>query len=74
MEDYPAPPAEGDPSILPLHVHCLFRLGVHLGELWRLSPLAEHLRAEGRFEFLLTAQPLNIPGAAGSPVNAVATT
>ena len=35
---------------------------------------AEHLRAEGRFEFLLTAQPPNIPGAAGSPVNAVATT
>ncbi|KKO83761.1 cyclase family protein [Corynebacterium otitidis] len=74
VENYPAPPSEGDPSILPLHVHCLFRLGIHLGELWRLSPLAEHLRAEGRFEFLLTAQPLNIPGAAGSPVNAVATT
>lgn len=58
---------------LPLHHHCLFRLGVQLGELWHLTPLARHLAAAGQTDFLLTAQPLNLPGASGSPLNPVAT-
>lgn len=57
----------------PLHDHCLFRLGVHLGEYWLLSPLAAWLRAQGRSSFLLTAPPLRLPGAVGSPVTPVAT-
>jgi hypothetical protein len=32
-------------SSLPLHEHCLFKLGVHLGELWLLADLAEWLDA-----------------------------
>ena len=31
---------------LPLHAHCLFRLGVYLGEIWYLSELADWLRAQ----------------------------
>ncbi|MBS0321991.1 MAG: cyclase family protein [Proteobacteria bacterium] len=58
---------------LPLHEHCLFKLGVHLGELWYLTELAHWLRAHGRSRFLLTAPPLRLPGAAGSPVTPVAT-
>lgn len=58
---------------VPLHVHCLFKLGVHLGELWYLSELNRWLRAHGRTRFLLTAPPLRLPGAAGSPVTPVAT-
>jgi kynurenine formamidase len=58
---------------LPLHEHCLFKLGIHLGELWYLSELAAALRAEKRSSFLLTAPPLRLPGAAGSPVTPVAT-
>ena len=27
-------------AALPLHEHCLFKLGVNLGELWHLTPLA----------------------------------
>ena len=58
---------------LPLHEHCLFKNGIHLGELWLLTPLAEWLRAAGRSHFLLTAPPLRLPGAAGSPVTPIAT-
>ncbi|RPI43695.1 MAG: cyclase family protein [Betaproteobacteria bacterium] len=58
---------------LPLHEHCLVKLGIHLGELWYLTELAAWLRAEGRSRFLLTAPPLRMPGAAGSPVTPVAT-
>jgi kynurenine formamidase len=58
---------------LPLHEHCLVKLGIHLGELWYLTELASWLRANGRSRFLLTAPPLRMPGAAGSPVTPVAT-
>ena len=58
---------------LPLHEHCLFKLGVHLGELWYLSELAQWLAAHDRNRFLLTAPPLRLPGAVGSPATPVAT-
>src|SRR5262249_29142662 len=60
-------------AALPLHEHCLFKLGVNLGELWLLSELADWLRAHGRSRFLLTAPPLRLPGAVGSPATPVAT-
>jgi len=58
---------------LPLHEHCLFKNGIHLGELWWLTPLAQWLRAHRRHRFLLTAPPLRLPGAAGSPATPIAT-
>jgi kynurenine formamidase len=58
---------------LPLHEHCLVKLGIHLGELWYLTELAAWLRKNKRSRFLLTAPPLRMPGAAGSPVTPVAT-
>jgi kynurenine formamidase len=60
-------------SYLPLHEHCLFKLGIPLGELWYLDELANWLRAHGRSRFLLTAPPLRLPGAVGSPVTPIAT-
>jgi kynurenine formamidase len=63
----------GQCAALPLHQHCLFRTGVNLGELWRLSELADWLRSNNRSRFLLTAPPLRLPGAVGSPVTPVAT-
>lgn len=60
-------------AFLPLHQHCLFKLGVNLGELWHLTPLADWLRAQGRHRFLLTAPPLRLPGAVGSPATPIAT-
>ncbi|MEB5964598.1 MULTISPECIES: cyclase family protein [Comamonas] len=58
---------------LPLHEHCLFKNGIHLGELWHLTPLARWLRQHGRYRFLLTAPPLRLPGAVGSPATPIAT-
>lgn len=60
-------------ALLPLHEHCLFKQGIHLGEIWHLTPLADWLRAHGRHRFLLTAPPLRLPGAVGSPATPVAT-
>ena len=59
--------------VLPLHEHCLFKVGVPLGELWHLSELAAWLRENGRSRFFLTAPPLRMPGAVGSPATPVAT-
>lgn len=58
---------------LPLHEHCLFKNGIHLGELWHLTPLARWLRENNRSRFLLTAPPLRLPGAVGSPATPIAT-
>jgi hypothetical protein len=64
---------DGCHALLPLHEKCLFKLGIHLGELWHLTPLATWLRVAKRSRFLLTAPPLYLPGAVGSPVNPIAT-
>jgi kynurenine formamidase len=58
---------------LPLHHLCLFKLGIPLGELWYLTELAGWLTRNKRNRFLLTAPPLRLPGAVGSPVTPVAT-
>ncbi|GAC1534827.1 MAG: cyclase family protein [Candidatus Velthaea sp.] len=64
--------AESRPA-LPLHAHCIFKLGMHLGELWYLSELNDWLRENNRNRFFLTAPPLRLPGAVGSPLTPVAT-
>jgi kynurenine formamidase len=73
VEGFSAEAMGGDSGLLPLHDHCLFKLGIHLGEWFWLKDLAEHLDSVGRHAFLLTAPPLRLPGAAGSPATGVAT-
>lgn len=73
VEAYPAREKDGPRPALPLHQLCLFKLGLPLAELWYLKDLAEYLRPRGRSRFLLTAPPLRLPGAVGSPVTPVAT-
>lgn len=74
VEGLPARPASRpEHAVMPLHHHCLFKLGLPLGELWWLTDLAAYLRQNGRSRFLLTAPPLRLPGAAGSPVTPIAT-
>ncbi|WP_317930833.1 cyclase family protein [Halioxenophilus sp. WMMB6] len=74
VEILPTPkPPNGRGSHFPLHEHCLFKLGLPLGELFFLSELADWLRSAKRNYFLLTAPPLRLPGAVGSPVTAIAT-
>ncbi len=60
-------------TTLPLHEHCLFKLGVHLGELWLLASIRRMLCQARRPRALLTAPTLRLAGAVGSPVTPVAT-
>ena len=73
VEIHNGPLRPGQCAMLPLHQHCLFKTGVNLGEIWRLSELADWLRSNNRSRFLLTAPPLRLPGAVGSPATPVAT-
>ena len=58
---------------LPIHEHCLFKLGIHLGEMWYFTEIAEWLEANNRYRFFITAPPLFLPGAVGSPANPIGT-
>ncbi len=66
-------PRSDDRFKVPLHHHCLFKLGLPLGELWYFTKLRDWLAANHRNRFFLTAPPLFIPGGAGSPVSPIAT-
>lgn len=73
VETIGKPIPDGWNTNLPLHELCLFKLGVHLGELWYLADLAKWLKDNNRSRFLLTAPPLRLTGAVGSPVTPIAT-
>jgi hypothetical protein len=74
VESMPARPCMDDVcATLPLHEHCLFKLGCYLGEMFYLTELADWLRANHRSRFLFTGPPLRLPGAVGSPATPVAT-
>lgn len=73
VERFPNISGAGRRPLVPLHELCLFKLGVHLGELWWLSDLNDYLRGAGRTRFLLTAPPLRLPGSVASPATPVAT-
>jgi kynurenine formamidase len=79
VEAVPPGPADdhvhgkGCHPLLPIHEHCLFKLGLNLGELWYFSELADWLRNNQRNRFLLTAPPLRLRGAVGSPATPVGT-
>ncbi len=74
VETYRRPQGDaGGRALLPLHELCLFKLGVPLGEYWWMTPLANALAERGRTAFMLTAPPLRLPHAVGSPVTPIAT-
>jgi kynurenine formamidase len=56
----------------PLHIVALVHMGIPFGEIWDLQAIGEDCAGDGVYEFLLSATPLPITGAAGSPLNAVA--
>jgi kynurenine formamidase len=58
--------------MLPLHMIAIRDMGVHFGEIWYLEDLAADCADDGRYEFLLAAQALQIVGGCGSPVNPIA--
>jgi kynurenine formamidase len=55
-----------------LHYRTLPLLGLPLGELFVLAPLAADCAGDGRYEFMLVSAPLNVQGGIASPPNAVA--
>ncbi|MBV9770322.1 MAG: cyclase family protein [Bryobacterales bacterium] len=55
-----------------LHYRALPLLGLSLGELFVLAPLAEDCARDRRYEFMLVSAPLNVEGGIASPPNAVA--
>ncbi len=56
----------------PLHKRLLRDLGITMGEVWHLEELSEVCDALGRYFFYLSAPPLNVTNASGSPINPVA--
>ncbi|KAI0020971.1 putative cyclase-domain-containing protein [Xylariomycetidae sp. FL0641] len=62
----------GDHHELYLHPWLLAMFGMPIGELWDLAALSAHCKKTGRYSFMLTSVPLNLPGLVGSPPNALA--
>lgn len=54
-----------------VHVRLLPLLGLPLGELWDLEPLADDCAVDGRYTGLFTSAPLNLPSGVASPPNAL---
>jgi kynurenine formamidase len=65
-------PNEFDDAFQPLHQVAIPNMGLLIGEMWDLEALAADCAADGVYEFFLTAAPLPITGAVGSPVNPIA--
>jgi hypothetical protein len=63
------PPASIEES---LHASMLPLWGMPIGELWDFERLSEKCKELGRWTFLLTSAPGNVPGGVGSPPNALA--
>ncbi|MEU5088482.1 cyclase family protein [Streptomyces sp. NPDC021356] len=59
-------------GLIPLHAVLIRDMGMMLGEMWQLDDLAEACRADGHWDFFLTAAALRITGGVGSPVSPVA--
>ena len=58
---------------IPWSVHgSIFAFGIGLLDNALLQPLAEACAEEGRYEFMLTVNPLRVVGGTGSPVNPIA--
>ncbi|KAF6824517.1 hypothetical protein CMUS01_10202 [Colletotrichum musicola] len=71
------PPLKPDGSVagftdLVLHPYFLSLFGMPIGELWDLSRLSAYCKKTGRYSFMLTSVPMNVPCLVGSPPNALA--
>jgi hypothetical protein len=56
----------------PLHIIFIVHMGLWVGEIWDLDPLADACAEIGRYEFFLSAQPLVVSRAVGSCLNPIA--
>lgn len=65
-------PYECETLIAPMHIILLVNAGLLVGEMWDLDELASDCADDHVYEFFLTAPPLMISGAVGSPLNPLA--
>jgi Putative cyclase len=65
-------PNEFDEAFQPLHQVAIPNMGLYIGEMWDLDELAADCADDGRYECWLTAAPIPVTGAVGSPVNPIA--
>lgn len=66
-------PSEIEGVSHPLHQLLLIAMGVHIFDNCDLEALSQAAQERERWEFLLTAAPLAVPGGTGSPLNPIAT-
>lgn len=57
---------------LPLHMLCLRDMGLMFGEMFNLEALAADCESDGEWTCQLSAPPLRVTGAVGSPINPIA--
>ena len=48
-----------------MHQQILAKLGMPLGELWRLGPLSRHMKMNGTWDAYISLKPLDITGGTG---------
>jgi kynurenine formamidase len=65
-------PNETPDTFQPLHIVLINHMGLWLGEIFDLDPLAEDCAADGRYEFFFAGPPLPFTRAVGSPLNPMA--
>jgi kynurenine formamidase len=65
-------PNETPDTFQPLHIVLINHMGLWLGEIFDLDPLAQDCAADGRYEFFFAGPPLPFTRAVGSPLNPMA--
>jgi kynurenine formamidase len=65
-------PNETDEASQPWHWVVIPMIGISMGEIFVLDPLADDCAADGVYEFFFCAPPLPITRAVGSPLNPIA--
>jgi kynurenine formamidase len=65
-------PSQIEGVALPIHLLVLVAMGVNIFDNCDLEAVSEAAAKRNRWEFLLTAAPLAVPGGTGSPLNPIA--
>jgi kynurenine formamidase len=65
-------PNETPDTFQPLHIIFIVHMGLWVGEIFDLEPLAHACAEEGRWEFMFSGPPLPITRAVGSPLTPLA--
>ncbi|MGA7271748.1 MAG: cyclase family protein, partial [Acidimicrobiia bacterium] len=65
-------PNETPDVFQPLHIVFIVHMGLWLGEIFDLDPLADDCSADGVYEFMFCGPPLPFTRAVGSPLNPMA--